>query len=129
MRKSRLIAIVRHVREEPIRMRVRERPVLTPTLHVVAALDEVEPALIAPIGSGKQTTLAIEGHAKGVSAAFGKQFELVPFGMIPPDCLPEKAYAANGSSAGAALRAIKPAVRPPGEAVGHRVCVLQAKAL
>src|SRR6185503_15491380 len=103
MREARLITIVRHMIEESVRVRIGQWAVLAPCLHVVAALNEIEAALISPIGSRIETALSIERNTKRIATTLGEDFELVGVRLVPPDCLPQKMDATHGRSACASL--------------------------
>src|SRR5262249_20739349 len=130
------VADVGHVVEVAQRVGVGERAVLAPSLDVVAALDVVQAAVLAPVGAGVDAAGAVEGEAGGVAAALGGQLEDVPLGVVAPDGLAEEVgrrlraggLDAHLGGAGAAVGAVDPAVGPPRQAAGDGVGVLQAEA-
>ena len=84
------VAVVGHVVEEAEGVGVGERAVLAPALDVVAALDVVEAAVVAPVGAGEEAACVVELDAEGVAAAFGEDLEDVRVGVVAPDGLAEE---------------------------------------
>src|SRR5207247_7413456 len=62
----------------------------------------------------------------GIAPAFAKEFEPMAQWMIAPNTL-LKLNPPDVRSDRAALAAVEPAVRPPGERIGHRVRILHPK--
>ena len=108
------------------RVGIVQRAVFAEAFDVVAALHLVQPDLLAEIGPRNDVAVLVEIEAPGVAAAFREQLELARERMIPPDAL-LKLNAANVRRHRAALRAVEPAVRAPGQRVRHRMSVLQTK--
>src|SRR5262249_35987950 len=106
---------------------VVQRAVLGEALPVVAALHPVEQDEPAVVGAVEEVAVAVEGEPPGVAAALAEQLE-------GPRQRVEGAYprlehdTPYPGGHGAALTAVEPAVRPPGERVGDGVGVLHAEA-
>ena len=115
---------------------VGEGAVFAEAFLVVAALCVMETTCIAAVVTGIESTFVIEFDAECVSASLSKNFVNLFFRVITPDQLPQRLngflvfltglfdFPGNGTSLGR----VKPAVRPPAEAVDNRVCVFQAEA-
>ena len=71
--------------------------------------------------------MAVEVEAPGVAAALAEQLEALRERVVAPDALLELDAADVGRDR-AALAAVEPAVRPPGQRVGDGVGVLHAEA-
>ena len=124
--------VVWHGVEITKRIRVAQRPVLAESLPQVAALHVVKPPGVAAVVSGVDPTLCIELHAEGVAAALREHLISTCLRVIPPDVLAHgKNLILIETGPGhlgrhrAALRRVEPAVRPPAQAIDHRVRVLQ----
>ncbi len=126
-----------HVVEEAEGVGIGEWAVLAPAFDVVAALDVVEAAEVAPVGAGEEAALVVEFYAEGIAAAFCEDFEKVFIGVVAPDGLAEKIgrsllfswnFYFHFGGAGGTLCAVDPAIGTAGERVGDGVRVLQAKA-
>src|SRR4051812_42351753 len=72
--------------------------------------------------------MGIEFQTVGIAAAFREHFELLRHRMIAPNRLTQKFHALNVRRAGAAVGAVKPAIRPPCEAIRATVRILETKA-
>ena len=120
-------AVVPDVVEVSIRVRVVKRPVLAERLPVVASLDAVEHHEPAHVGAGEEPAVRVEVQAPHVAAALAEELEAPGTGVIAPDALLELDAADPGRD-GRPLQAVEPAVRAPGERVGHRVGVFHAEA-
>src|SRR5262249_43242980 len=115
------VALVRHVFKVAQRVRIRERAVLAPALDVIAALDVVQAAILAPVRAGVDAADVVDGDAEGVAATLGEQLEDVILRVIAPDRLTEKVdrlavllqLDLDLGGAGAAMRAVDPAVWTP----------------
>src|SRR5206468_4050193 len=102
-------------------------PVFAETLNIISALHLVQPDLLAEIGPGDDVPMFVEVEAPGIAAAFREQLELARDRMVTPDAL-LKLDAPDICRHGAPLRAVKPYILPPGQRVGQRMRVFQAKA-
>ena len=114
------------------RIRVAQRPVLAEALPQVAALHVVKPTGVTTVVSGVDPPLRIELHAEGVAAALREHLIAACLRVVPPDVLAHgknlilvKTGSGHLGCHRAALRRVEPAVRPPAQAVDHRVRVLQ----
>ena len=105
---------VRDMIEVAERVRIVQRPVFAETFDIVAALHLVEPDLLAEIRSRDDVAVLVEIESPGVAAPFGEKLELMRERMVTPNAL-LKFEAANVSGYRAPLRAIEPAVGPPGQ--------------
>src|SRR5205823_4931796 len=76
---------------------------------------------------GDDIAVFVEVESPGVAAAFREQLELARDRMVAPDAL-LKLDAANVGRHSAPLRAVEPAVRPPGQRVCQRMRVFEAEA-
>ena len=110
------------------------------SLFQVDALLHMMPAPgIAAVVPAEEAAFAIEGDPKGVATALCENFIPPPLGVITPDHAPfhknrRSIFLTNswlGDPAGgrAALSPVDPAIRSPGEAIGHAMGILQAKSL
>ena len=88
----------------------------------------MQAARLAVIRTGEDAALRIELDGERVATALGKDLEVAAHGMITPDGLAEELHALDVRRAGAAVRAVKPAVRPPRERVRAAVRVFEAEA-
>src|SRR5437016_3171460 len=80
---------------------------------IVGALNLVEHFVIE-VGPGQNLAALIEIQPPGVATAFGKKLKLFGERVVAPNAL-LKLKTANVGRDGAALRAVEPAIRPPGE--------------
>src|SRR5882724_6864455 len=95
----------------------------------------MEAAGVAAVVAGKDAALGIDLDAESIAAALAEDLELFRLRLITPDRLAldvrNRFLIQPGTrdlrGDGAAVRAIEPAVRPPAQAVGHGVCVLDAE--
>src|SRR6267154_4966538 len=94
------------------RVRIVQRPVFAEAFDIVAALHLVQSDLLAEVCSRDDVAVLVEIESPGVAAPFGEQLELMRERMVTPDALLEFDSADVGRYR-AALRTIKPAVRPP----------------
>ena len=78
----------------------------------------MEQAIAADISTVKQVAVTVEIQSPGVAPAFAKEFEPMAQWMIAPNTL-LKLNPPDVRSDRAALAAVEPAVRPPGERIGH----------
>src|SRR5262249_31702710 len=108
-----------HVLEIAVGIRIVQRAVLAKRLPIVAALDAMEHVHAAVIRAVEQIAMLVEVESPRIAAAFAEKLKLVRDRMIAPDTLLELDTADVGRN-GAPLAAIQPAVRPPGQRVGHR---------
>ena len=124
--------VVRHRVEVTKRIRIAQRSVLGEALTQIATLHVVEASRVAAVVPGEHPPLRVKLHAKRIAAALGKHLVTARAGMITPDVL------AHGKNLvfietrpphlrrhRAALRAVKPPVRPPSQAVHHRMRILK----
>src|SRR3954470_13428964 len=101
------------------------------------ALDELPPARIAPIVARVKSALTVKFELEGISAAFGKDLVYFCLGLIPPHhatlCIdsgkvrgidPRPHHPAGRRTP---LRAVKPSIGTPRQAVRHRMRIFQAK--
>ena len=109
------------------RVGIVERAVLAERLPVVSSLDAVEHDEPADVGAGEELAVAVEVEAPHVAAALAEELEPPGPRVVAPDALLELDPADLGRD-GAPLQAVEPAVRPPGQGVGHRVGVFHAEA-
>src|SRR5262249_39431137 len=123
-----LVAGVDHVIEESVGVRIGERTMLAPALHIITTLDIVQTALFTPVRSRICAAFGIELDAERIAAAFCKKLELMRGWMITPNRLTQEMDAFDRRGAGASLRAVNPSVRPPRQAVRDGVSVFQPKA-
>ena len=86
----------------------------------------MEQAIAADISTVKQVAVTVEIQSPGVAPAFAKELEAMRDRMIAPDTLLEL-NAPDVSCHRASLAAVEPAVRSPGQGVGHRMGVLHAE--
>src|SRR5579864_4799823 len=109
---------------------------LAPPLDVVATLDVIEAAVLAPVRAGKCPPNIVKLQSKRIAAAFGEDFKHVLFRMITPNGLAQEIgclrllfdFDLDLRGTGAALGAVNPAVRSPFEIAGHGVRVFEAEA-
>src|SRR5262249_17717965 len=108
--------------EVPEGARVVEWAVLDEALPVVPPLDHVEGDK-GPVAAAEGVSHAVEVEAPGVPAPFGEELEAPRAGMVAPDAL-LKLVPLDARRDGAPLRAVEPAVGPPGQRIHDRVGVL-----
>jgi hypothetical protein len=119
------IAVVLNVFEITVGMRIVKRAVFTEVFCVIGALQCMQ-HLLAGVCAAKNFAVVVEVQSPQVAAAFGKEFKLMRHGLIAPDTL-LKFDAANVCGNRAALHAVKPAARSPGERVGKRMGVFHSE--
>src|SRR5438445_3157522 len=117
---------VRNVVEVTEGVGIMQRAVFAEPFDVVSALHLMQPDLFAEIRPCNDIAVFVEIESPRVSAAFREQFELTRDGMITPDAL-LKFGSANARRYCAALRAVKPAVRPPRQRIRDCMSVLQTE--
>ena len=122
------VAGVRHVLEPAEGVGIHQRAVFTPAFDVSAALFVVDTTGVAVVGAGEGAAFAVEFEAVGVAAALGEDFKLMGARMVAPDGLAKETDAFDGRGAGAAVRAVEPAVGAPGETIRAGVGVFDAEA-
>ena len=101
-------------------------------LAQITALHVVEAPRVAAIVPGEHPPLRVKLHAKRIATALGKHLVAACPGMVAPDVLPHgknlvliETGPPHLGRHRAALRSVKPAVRPPSQAVHHRMRVLK----
>src|SRR5258705_11457010 len=91
-----------------------QRAVFAEAFPIVTALHTMKHAVRAKVRGINEFAVLVEVQPPGIAAAFAKKFEAMTDRMVAPNALLEF-DAANGRSNGAALAAVEPAVRAPGE--------------
>ena len=120
-------AAVLDMPEESVGMEVVQRTVLAEALAVIAALYRM-PEQGSAVRAVEEVPLAVEGQPVDVPSPFREQLELLGERMVAPDALLEL-DPANVAGAGAAVEAVEPPVRPPGEVICDRLRILHPETL